>query len=301
MANKKCPKCGKELSLRDGYGVCNGCGEIVVGTEGEELTAVVEEIAEEVVAEVAEEESDLFATQIPEEIPVEETVEYEEIQETAEEELAEEDNRLEETFYYVPEEKKPRSAVPALIVILCAMLTVGAYYVVKDISSGDVDVNEVESFNEEVPPIIISESDEDEGETIKEEVPVFEEPVAKPVESLEPLEEGEEEPVEEPADEPEKEPEQVVKPDEKPQDTPNKQPAQKPAEKPVKKPATSVQKPVEKPATPAIAYRVRKSANDSKSQIGAFADLERAKNFARGNASDGYKVFDMNGNLVFAP
>ena len=73
MANKKCPKCGKELSLRDGYGVCNGCGEIVVGTEGEELTAVAEEIAEEVVAEVAEEESDLFATQIPEEIPVEET------------------------------------------------------------------------------------------------------------------------------------------------------------------------------------------------------------------------------------
>ena len=48
-------------------------------------------------------------------------------------------------------------------------------------------------------------------------------------------------------------------------------------------------------------YRVRKSANDAKSQLGAFADFKKAKICAIGNASDGYEVYDMNGNLVFDP
>lgn len=305
MADKKCPKCGSELSLREGYGVCNGCGEIVAATDGEEIKATVAEettVVDEVVKEISEREAELFATQIPEEFPVEETVTYsEEIEEQEVEEQEEpvsEEARPEETFYVVPEKKKGKSVTPVLIIILCAMLTVGAYYVVKDMFAGDGVVDEIESFNEDVPPEIITEPKEDEG--INEDVPVFDEPVTGPIESLEgePLDEGSEEPIEEPAEEPEPSEE----PEEKPQDTPATKPAEKPVAKPAKKPATSVQKPAEeKPVAPAVAYRVRKSANDSKTQIGAFADLEKAKNFARGNASDGYKVFDMNGNLVFAP
>ena len=46
-------------------------------------------------------------------------------------------------------------------------------------------------------------------------------------------------------------------------------------------------------------YRVRKSANDSTSQLGAFKDLNNAKKLA--NQNSGYKVYDQNGNLVYAP
>ena len=297
MADKKCPKCGSDMDFRGSYSVCSECGELVPVAEGEEITTVAEET-------IAEKETDLFATQIPEEHSVEEEAAYEEIQEeSVQEETGEE--RSEETFYVVPEKKKKakgkkKSAASVFVIILCAMLAVGGYYVVKDMSSGGVDVNEIESEGDDMPSVISSQQSED--EVIGEEVPVFEEPVAKPVESLEPLDEDEEEL----ATEPEKEPEQNEEPEEEPQDTPATQPAQKPAQKPVvkpdKKPAASVQTPEEeKPAAPAVAYRVRKSANDSKTQIGAFADLERAKRFAIGNASDGYKVFDMNGNLVFAP
>ena len=43
-------------------------------------------------------------------------------------------------------------------------------------------------------------------------------------------------------------------------------------------------------------YRVRKSWEDSKSQIGAYAILENAK----ANCKEGYKVFDWNGNEVYS-
>lgn len=311
MANKKCPKCGKDMALRDGYGVCNDCGEIVAAAEGEEIKAE-EFVADEIIQDIKEKEADFFATQIPVEQPLEEAAVYEEIQEETEEveevvEAVEEEERPEETFYVVPEAKGP-SALPALVLILCAMLTIGAYYVVKDMSADDVDVNEIESMSEDTPPAIIEEGDDVEDEGTNEEVPVFDEPVAKPVETLEdePVDDNrtkvpeatEKEP--EPVVEPEVKPE--VKPEEKPADKVTVQPAEKPAEKPVKKPVASTSKPKEtKPAAPAVSYRVRKSANDSQSQIGAFADLEKAKNFARGNASDGYKVYDMEGNLVFQP
>lgn len=42
-------------------------------------------------------------------------------------------------------------------------------------------------------------------------------------------------------------------------------------------------------------YRVRKSWSDAKSQIGAFASLENAKNACK----SGYSVFDANGNIVY--
>lgn len=48
-------------------------------------------------------------------------------------------------------------------------------------------------------------------------------------------------------------------------------------------------------------YRVRKSANDSQSQIGAYADLDNAKALANKNKSAGYKVYDMEGTLVYVP
>lgn len=46
-----------------------------------------------------------------------------------------------------------------------------------------------------------------------------------------------------------------------------------------------------------VKYRVRKSANDAASQIGAFVDINNAKALADKNS--GYKVFDMSGNLVY--
>lgn len=46
-------------------------------------------------------------------------------------------------------------------------------------------------------------------------------------------------------------------------------------------------------------YRVRKSANDSATQIGAYAVLANAKKQADAHA--GYKVFDMSGKLVYDP
>lgn len=46
-------------------------------------------------------------------------------------------------------------------------------------------------------------------------------------------------------------------------------------------------------------YRVRKSADDSKSQLGAFSVFANAKKLADENAS--YSVFDLNGKLVYSP
>ena len=48
-------------------------------------------------------------------------------------------------------------------------------------------------------------------------------------------------------------------------------------------------------------YYVRTSAYDKTSQIGAYNDLNNAKNQANQYKSQGYKVFDINGNLIYAP
>lgn len=50
-----------------------------------------------------------------------------------------------------------------------------------------------------------------------------------------------------------------------------------------------------------ILYRVRKSADDSKSQLGAFSSLENAKKEADAHKDEGYKVYDMNGKLIYTP
>lgn len=48
-----------------------------------------------------------------------------------------------------------------------------------------------------------------------------------------------------------------------------------------------------------VIYRVRKSANDAKSQIGAYRNLESAKALADKNS--GYSVFDTSGKLIYTP
>ena len=50
---------------------------------------------------------------------------------------------------------------------------------------------------------------------------------------------------------------------------------------------------------PTMVYRVRKNALDSKTQIGAYSNLESAKKIAETNYP--YKVFDTNNKLVYAP
>lgn len=63
------------------------------------------------------------------------------------------------------------------------------------------------------------------------------------------------------------------------------------------KPATTTAK-TDKPVNTPI-YRVRKSANDAKSQIGAFTVLANAKKLADSHA--GYSVYDGTGKLVYSP
>lgn len=48
-----------------------------------------------------------------------------------------------------------------------------------------------------------------------------------------------------------------------------------------------------------IIYRVRKSADDAKSQIGAYRNLNSAKALADKNS--GYSVYDTNGKLIYTP
>lgn len=50
-----------------------------------------------------------------------------------------------------------------------------------------------------------------------------------------------------------------------------------------------------------IRYRVRKSANDAKSQIGAYSVFENARKEVDKRKGEGYEVYDMNGNMVYAP
>jgi len=56
------------------------------------------------------------------------------------------------------------------------------------------------------------------------------------------------------------------------------------------------------PSVPAASlYRIRKSADDASSQIGAYSSLDSAKKIADENKAQGYKVYDMSGNLIYNP
>lgn len=62
-----------------------------------------------------------------------------------------------------------------------------------------------------------------------------------------------------------------------------------------------VQLPTEQPEQPEgkRPYRVRKSANDAASQLGANNDMDNAK--CQADAHPGYQVYDRNGNLIYEP
>ena len=50
-----------------------------------------------------------------------------------------------------------------------------------------------------------------------------------------------------------------------------------------------------------IRYRVRKSANDAQSQLGAYSIFENAQKEADKHKGQGYEVYDLNGNVVYVP
>jgi len=50
-----------------------------------------------------------------------------------------------------------------------------------------------------------------------------------------------------------------------------------------------------------IFYRVRKSADDASSQLGAFDNLDKAKALADEHKDEGYKVYDNKGKLIYSP
>ena len=55
------------------------------------------------------------------------------------------------------------------------------------------------------------------------------------------------------------------------------------------------------PSSDQVKYRVRKGSYDSKTQIGAFANYSKALEFVKDRADEGYKIFDMNGNILYDP
>lgn len=64
---------------------------------------------------------------------------------------------------------------------------------------------------------------------------------------------------------------------------------------------TMVYDPQPQPTPVQHMYRVRKDWADAKNQIGAFSNLDGAKSLADEHASEGYKVFDENGAVVYTP
>lgn len=86
--------------------------------------------------------------------------------------------------------------------------------------------------------------------------------------------------------------------------TPTVQPSATPTVAPTPAPtATPTEKPTETPDTAEqdTLYRVRLTADDAASQLGAFRNLDSAKDLAKQNKADGYKVYDQDGKLVYKP
>lgn len=243
MIQNNCSKCGAELIMHEGYGVCSKCGEIV-GFD------IEEEVLEEITAEEMQEDAV--------------------IEEAAEDEISSEDDAFEEIAEEKTEQDIPemleftgapkRSKAPLIIlivVILCVLAVLGGFFISK--MTSDI----VESDIEQTSPVSdeIKESPEEKIAEEEPEVAVEEEPTEK---------------------------------DEQRKET------EKPAPAPVEKKPIKKEEAIITP-TPSISYRIRKTADDSSTQIGAFSDLERAKAFAESHSADGYKVYDMYGNIVFEP
>lgn len=267
MIQTNCSKCDGELILHDGYGVCSKCGEII----GFDVEEEAEETAEEILIPPQPAEEEIIAEEVKEPEVLEEISEIvpktEEsgIEETEEVTVVEEEpEELEEAKDEViinEEAETPKKKKSPIVVLVIAVLCILALL-------GGYFITKV---NQGIV-------DNDTENVIPEEDVIEEEPKAID-------EEPEETQIQQ---EPEKE---EIAPEQKPgpvkQDTPKKQTVKK---------EDAVISP-----TPSISYRIRKSADDSDTQIGAFSDIERAKAFASSHAAEGYKVYDMNGNIVFEP
>ena len=254
MIQTNCLKCGAELIMHDGYGVCSKCGEIIGFDVSEENVEepIKEEIAEpETVKETQEE-----LEEITDEFDEPEVLEIAEVENT--EEIEEEPETVEMLEFSDAPKKSKAPIIILIVVLLCALAVLAGFLISK------VNTNVAENDIEETTPVsdVVSEIPEEE---IKQEetVEIEEEEV-----EVEPL-----------VEEPKKAPVKEVAP----------------VKETVKKEDAIITQ------APSISYRIRKTADDSSTQIGAFSDLERAKAFAQNHATDGYKVYDMYGNLVYQP
>ena len=237
MIHTNCSKCGAELNLHDGYGVCENCGEIVAFDIDEEVVEVAEDAETEKIEKIEE---------------IEEIENIEEIEENGDtdsvEEIAQEESYVPKMLEFEDAPKRSRVPLAIFIVIGLCILAVTAGYLISFFLPKD----NKDTVNETEIPEIVEEIEMDEE--------VVEESDENSVSVTEP--------------EPVPEPEPTV---------------------------TEVEKAPTITEVPAISYRIRKTADDSATQIGAFSDLERAKAFANNYAADGYKVFDMYGNLIYQP
>lgn len=286
MIQSKCSKCGADLILHEGYGVCSNCGEIIgfdieeekeeVIKENVEETEVIEEVSEPSVSEEPQEEiEEIIETAESAENIENDVAEYEEaVADEVQDELLPEEKEEAKVIEEVAEEntiteetKKPKKKktpiIILVVVILCILAVLGGYFISKA-TKNTADTNADDVLPEEN---ITAETEE--PKAIDEE---FEE---------------------EPTAEPELNEESVEEPEKTPAPAPVK--TETPKKETVKKEDAVISE------TPSISYRIRKSADDSTTQIGAFSDLDRAKAFATTHAADGYKVFDMYGNLIFQP
>ncbi len=263
MIQTNCSKCDGELILHDGYGVCSKCGEIIGFDVFEEKEEIIEEILTppQPAEEIVPEETE----EIPEEIfKTEEDIIEETVEETVEE--TEEVAVAEEETEDIKDEViiNEETATPQKKKTPIVVLIIVVLCILALL--GGYFITKVNSG------VVDNETENVAQEDIIEEEPtaIEEEPEEVQIQQ-----------------EVEKEETVVTEPAPVKQETPKKQTVKK---------EDAVISP-----TPSISYRIRKSADDSDTQIGAFSDLERAKAFAISHSADGYKVYDMNGNVVFEP
>ncbi len=282
MIQTNCSKCGADLILHEGYGVCSSCGEIIgFDIEEEPVDEIAEETTQEAVEEIIEESAYETAAEAIEEIKdeaakecglfeelPEETKESPEDTENAEEEKISEDDKvadeqIEQTTLKKDDapKKSKVSVIILLIAALCILAVLAGIFIPKIVLNAG-KINPVKTAP--VSDIVDDVKEYPQVPEISEEVPEL-------TEETQETEKTEE-----------------AKPKEELSPTP-----------PVKTPKKSQQAVITD--TPSISYRIRKEAGDSSTQIGAFSDLERAKAFAQNHAADGYKVYDMSGNIVYEP
>jgi len=325
MTETNCPKCGEELLMYDGYGVCNNCGEIYgYNIEEKAEEDIPEEAMEEIVEDApASEEFDKYITW--EEIIKATSGEIETEEEVEPEAEAEPETVEIPTEAAEPDEEPAVEAVAEPEVVPEAMPEPEVEIEAQPEAVPEAETEATESEkeaedeekDEEIPPVAVrnvqkkkkkkkagitsviillllvcalwafigylwftpQKAEEPKEDTKQEDV----------IEEI-----AEEEPLAEETEETEESEESEVSDDEV-----AKEPEKTPEPAPVVKEEPKKEAPAQRPG--GIAYKIRKSAGDASTQKGAFADLNKAKAYADGLAEEGYKVFDLDGNLVYDP